>query len=250
MPNHSSTLADRSVAVIMPAAGSGSRFGQARNKLFATIAGEALWVHSARRLRSHRAVGRIILPVADRDRSVFQNDFCKTIEHLGIEVVLGGKERYESVQLGIQSLGEDSSARWIAVHDAARPLVRHEDLERVFQAAAQNDAAILVTPVTGTLRRELPRRELAKDRERGRTETVDRRHLFLALTPQVFSVGLLKLAYSKHNGRPATDDAELVERLGHSIKLVIGASDNLKITYPHDLRIAEAILESQSTDPV
>ena len=90
--------------------------------------------------------------------------------------------------------------------------------------------------MTGTVRRQ----------NHGQTETIDRRHLFVALTPQVFELGLLKKAYKNHNGRPATDDAELVERLGHPIELIVGASDNLKITYPHDRLVAEAILKSQS----
>ena len=78
--------------------------------------------------------------------------------------------------------------------------------------------------------------------------TVDRTELWLALTPQVFRVGLLTEAYRKHNGRPATDDAQLVERMGHDVALVAGSADNLKITYPEDLMIAEAILARQQRD--
>ena len=239
MTTPSPSVPRRSVAAILPAAGSGSRFGESHNKLLAPIAGTAMWVHSARRLRRHPAVGRIIMPIAVEDERVFQDDYCETIRELGIELILGGEERSDSVSAGIQTIEDDKSIRWIAVHDAARPLVRYEDIDRVIQAAAEKDAAILVTPVTGTLRKQrLPQQHST------RTETLDRRHLFTALTPQVFEVGLLKKAYRNHNGRPATDDAELVERLGHPIELVIGASDNLKITYPHDRLVAEAILQS------
>ena len=74
------------------------------------------------------------------------------------------------------------------------------------------------------------------------TETVDRKNLWIAFTPQVFRLGLLEQAYAKHNGCPATDDAQLVERIGGNVQLISGSTDNLKITFPEDLSLAEAIL--------
>ena len=126
----------------------------------------------------------------------------------------------------------------MAIHDAARPLVRPADLAAVFAAAGQTGAAMLATPVPGTLKEGRL--------EGGGCLTVDRRELWLALTPQVFRVGLLKQAYGKHNGRPATDDAQLVERMGHDVTIVQGSADNLKVTYPEDLHVAEAILAMQA----
>ena len=139
-----------------------------------------------------------------------------------------------SVQAAIDSVQESDRVEWAAVHDAARPLVSHQDLDRVFSGALSTGAAILATPVSGTLKKEF-------FDEKG-IETLDRRGVWLALTPQVFRLGLLKHAYSKHNGYPATDDSQLVERLGHKVKLVHGSADNLKVTFPEDLPIAEAIL--------
>ena len=228
------TIANRSVAVVMPAAGNGRRFGRVSNKLFALLDGKPLWLHCAERLRSHAAVGPIIMAIAAVDKDYFAGEHAAQLRELDIRCVDGGAQRSDSVRAALDSLGENN-LQWVAVHDAARPLIRQRDLDAVFAAASVSGAAILATPVAGTVKRDLGER----------TETVDRRHLFIALTPQVFEAGLLQNAYAKHNGRPATDDAELVERLGYAVTLVQGASDNLKITYPEDLIVAEAILRSQ-----
>ncbi len=222
----------------MPAAGSGQRFGSSRNKLFATLGGKPLWFRSAERLASSPLVGRIVMPVSETDRSAFGSEFADLVASLGIEIVAGGAARYDSVRAGLDALADDPDVRWIAVHDAARPLVSDGDLAAVFAMASQSDAAILAAPVPGTIRREIRVSDGTM-----RTQTVDRRDLYVALTPQVFAAGLLRRAYEKHNGRPATDDAELVERIGHPVSLVRGRSDNLKITYPEDLAVAQAIYD-------
>ncbi len=227
-------LGDGSVVAVFPAAGSGQRFGAAKNKLFSSLAGEPLWLHSLRRIGSRREVGRVIVAVAARDLSDFRDQLAASNISLAVEFVIGGTERMDSVQIALDSVSEDSGVQWVAVHDAARPLVSDEDLDRIFSAVQETGAALLATPVSGTLKREMG--------EGNQIETVDRRRIWVALTPQVFRLGLLKLAYSKHNGCPATDDAQLVERLGHEVQLVHGSADNLKITFPEDLSIAEAIL--------
>ena len=226
------------IAAILPAAGSGQRFGAVTNKLFAKLAGQPLWYHAAARVAASDLVGRVVLAISETDEPVFQSRYAPLIEQLGIELVRGGIERTDSVQAGLDRVASDSGIGLVAIHDAARPLVRPADLAAVFAAAGQTGAAMLATPVPGTLKR-------------GRLEgrgclTVDRRELWLALTPQVFRVGLLKQAYGKHNGRPATDDAQLVERMGHDVTIVQGSADNLKVTYPDDLHVAEAILAMQA----
>lgn len=231
-----------SVAVVMPAAGSGNRFGAARNKLFATLGGDPIWFRSAMRMRSSPLVGRIVMPVSDADRPSFDGDFASLVDAAQIEIVTGGAERSDSVRAGIAALDGDDNVRWIAVHDAARPLVSDGDLAAVFAIASQTGAAILAMPVPGTIKRSV---EVFG--RPARTETVDRRDLYVALTPQVFDAALLRTAYQKHNGRPATDDAELVERTGHAVAIVRGSGDNLKITYPEDLAIAQAILDRTNT---
>lgn len=176
------------------------------------------------------------MPIAAADRPMFKNEFAELVRQLNIELVDGGWERTDSVQRGLDRLADDDSIQLIAVHDAARPLVSEADLHVVFTVAAQSDAAILAAPVSGTIKRVVGDSEC---------ETVDRRDLWTALTPQVFRPDLLRLAYQKHRGRPATDDAELVERIGHGVSIVKGSADNIKITHPEDLLLAEAILTRQ-----
>ena len=226
------------VAVILPAAGSGRRFGGEENKLFTRLGNDAVWVLSAARLRSHGRVARIVMPVSRADRPRFENEFAAPIARLNIELVDGGAERTDSVQCGVRHVTDDLSIELIAIHDAARPLVRTEDLDSVFAKADQTGAAILATPVTATVKQTLDAGASCR--------TVDRSTLWLAQTPQVFRVSVLKDAYAKHRGRPATDDAELVQRIGVDVALVAGSEDNIKITHPRDLVVAEAILKSQN----
>ncbi len=226
------------IAAILPAAGSGQRFGQQQNKLFSLLAGKPLWWHSASRLRARSEVGPIVMAIAEADREIFQTKFASLIDELEIQLVDGGAQRTDSVKAGLDAIAENEKVRCVAIHDAARPLVNDSDLAAVFATAWQTGAAILASPAPGTMKRGL-------DGE-SRSETVDRRDLWIALTPQVFRVGLLKQAYEKHNGRPATDDAQLVERIGHDVALVRGSAENLKITFPEDLQIAEAILARQT----
>lgn len=236
--SESSSPPARSIAAVLPAAGSGQRFGADRNKLFAQLAGQPLWFHSASRLRARPEIGRIVLAISETDRPDFEGRFAPLVEQLDIELVPGGAARTDSVQAGLEVVANDDAIELVAIHDAARPLVSEADLIAAFERARQVGAAILATPVPGTVKRDLG--------EMQRSETVDRRDLWIALTPQVFRLGLLKEAYQKHNGRPATDDAQLVERIGHDVALVPGSADNLKITYPEDLLVAEAILARQA----
>lgn len=221
----------RQVAAIVVAAGRGHRFGSSENKVLLPLGGIPIWVRAIEALRSSPWIGSIVLVVQPRDRAAIE---AKASE-LGAAVVDGGKERFESVRAGLHWLttAKDRSG-WIAVHDAARPLVSRHDVDAVITAAVNHHAAVLATPVRATLKR-------GRDDGRGAT-TVDRTDLWEALTPQVFSADILHNAYDRHRGRPATDDAELVERAGIPVCLVPGSAENLKITCAEDLQIAEAIL--------
>lgn len=229
-----------SIAAIIPAAGSGSRFGSIQNKLFALLAGEPLWVHSVRRIRACPEVARVIMPISAADQEAFSTRYASLIQQFEVELIHGGAERTDSVQNGLAAVGDDSTIQLVAVHDAARPLVHQRDLQRVFAAAHRTGAALLATPATGTIKRSVANDDTD-------CVTVDRRDLWIALTPQTFKIELLQTAYQRYCGRPATDDAELVERCGHPVCLVAGRADNLKITVPEDLNIAEAILAATAT---
>ncbi len=231
---------NRSIAVIIPAAGSGRRFGSSHNKLFATLAGKPMWLHSVEKLIARPEVACVILAVSAEDEAQFNEQLHAFAIAGKVRVCLGGDQRSDSVAAALASLDDDESIRFVAVHDAARPLVKPVDLSAVFDAAATSGAAILASPVTGTVK---------KRHSESQTTTVDRRELWIALTPQVFRIDLLRSAYARHRGRPATDDAELVERSGHPVAIVPGSADNLKITFPEDLAIAEAILKQHDQSP-
>lgn len=231
---HPTQLATGCIAAVLPAAGSGQRFGSDRNKLFAMLSGKPIWFHAASRLAARPEVGRIVMAISEQDEADFRGPFAELVNELRIELVRGGDQRSDSVRAGLDAVADDKSIEFIAIHDAARPLVRDADLAAVFAKAAETGAAILAAPITATLKRVL--------NDGNASLTVDRSELYSALTPQVFRVDVLRRAYDRHRGRPATDDAQLVERIGHPVALVHGSADNIKITHPEDLRIAEAIL--------
>ncbi len=232
------TASSNDVAVILPAAGSGQRFGAGENKLFASLSGMPIWLHSARAMRAHARVRRVLMPVSKSDRPRFEAQFATELRNLRIELLDGGAARTDSVWSGVRQVEDDSSIELVAIHDAARPLVKADDLDAVFRKASATGAAILATPVSATVKQTFDAGVSCR--------TIDRSTLWLAQTPQVFRRCILKTAYQKHRGRPATDDAELVSRIGIDVALVRGSEDNIKITHPHDLLVAEAILSSRT----
>jgi 2-C-methyl-D-erythritol 4-phosphate cytidylyltransferase len=220
-------------AVILPAAGQSSRFrDQHYKKPFAPLDGRPVWMYAAEKFASRPDVVQTILIIAPDDREHFTEKFGGNAAILGIQVVDGGAERYDSVTRALERVAPD--ADFIAVHDAARPCIANEWIDAVFAAAAQTGAAILATPVTGTLKRA---------KQQTIAETISREQLWEAQTPQVFRRQLLIDAYARRGQQPATDDAQLVERLGQPVTLVPGSPLNIKITTREDLRIAGAFLK-------
>jgi len=222
-------------AVIMPAAGASSRFNDKNyKKPFAPLADRAVWLHSAEKFLHRKDVVQLIVVISPEDREYFEFKFSANVAILGIDVVDGGKERSDSVENALARLKPE--ADFIAVHDAARPCIADEWITRVFEAAEQGGAAILALPVSGTLKR-------VKDGSKIE-ETVPREALWEAQTPQAFRRALLLEAYGRRVGFQATDDAQLVERLGKPVTVVRGSPINLKISTKEDLRLAEQALRA------
>ena len=222
-------------AVILPAAGKSSRFrDQHYKKPFAPLDGRPVWMHAADRFANRKDVVPTILIIAPEDREHFSEKFAGNAALMGIEVVDGGAERSDSVAKALERV--NSEAEFIAVHDAARPCIANEWIDAVFAAAIKTGAAILAVPVTGTLKRAAADQTIA--------ETLARDHLWEAQTPQVFRRQLLIDAYARRGQQPATDDAQLVERLGQKVTLVPGSPMNVKITTKEDLRIAALLLKA------
>ncbi len=222
-------------AVILPAAGKSSRFkDQHYKKPFAPLDNRAVWLHSAERFINRDDVKQLIVVIAPEDREEFQAKFAANTAILGIDVVEGGQQRSDSVAKALARVRPDID--FIAVHDAARPCLANEWIDQVFAAAETCGAAILAIPVRGTLKR--------LGRDSVIAETVERQDLWEAQTPQVFRRQLLLDAYAQRGDLAATDDAQLVERLGHPVTVVPGSPINLKITTREDLRLAQHALKS------
>jgi 2-C-methyl-D-erythritol 4-phosphate cytidylyltransferase len=221
-------------AVILPAAGQSRRFhDKAYKKPFAPLGGRAVWLHSAERFINRADVKQVIVVIAAEDKELFDLKFGANIAILGVQVVIGGAERADSVQKALEQVKE--GIEFVAVHDAARPCLVDPWIDAVFEAAVRDGAAILGTPVNATLKRVDPQKHI--------TATVDRAGLWEAQTPQVFRRELLMQAYAKRGREAVTDDAQLVERLGQQVTVVPCSPLNLKITTRDDLKLAEQVLK-------
>jgi 2-C-methyl-D-erythritol 4-phosphate cytidylyltransferase len=222
-------------AVILPAAGKSSRYHDKHyKKPFAPLEDRAVWLHAAERFLNRNDVKQTILIIAAEDREAFFDKFGANVAILGIDVVDGGAERSDSVANALARV--KATNEFVAVHDAARPCLANEWIDAVFGAAEQTGAAILATPVVGTLKRVGSDRIIQ--------ETMERQNLWEAQTPQVFRRELLLKAYAQPGISNATDDAELVQRLGHPVSIVPGSPINLKITTREDLRFAAHALKA------
>jgi 2-C-methyl-D-erythritol 4-phosphate cytidylyltransferase len=222
-------------AVILPAAGRSSRFkDQSYKKVFAPLANKAVWLYSAERFLARKDVVQTILVISPEDRENFNFKFSANTAILGIEVIDGGEERSDSVEAALARIKPEVD--FVCIHDAARPCLSDIWIQEVFTAAEKSDAAILAIPVAGTLKR------VASDHHI--EETVSRVGLWEAQTPQVFRRTLLMEAYARRDGFQATDDAQLVERIGHSVTVVPGSPINMKITTKEDMRLAEHALKA------
>jgi 2-C-methyl-D-erythritol 4-phosphate cytidylyltransferase len=221
-------------AVILAAAGKSSRFNdQNYKKPFAPLAGKPVWLHSTEKFLARKDVAQLIVVISPEDREHFLQKFGANVAILGFDLVDGGVERADSIQKALERVKPEID--FIAVHDAARPCIADQWISEVFAAAEKSGAAILATPVRGTLKRVA---------NQTTSETVSRDGLWEAQTPQVFKRDLLLKAYAQRGGFVATDDAQLVEKLGQKITIVPGSPINLKITSREDLRFAEHALKA------
>lgn len=224
-----------SVGVILVAAGRSSRFQDANyKKPFAPLAGRPVWLHSAEKFTDREDVKQVVVVVAPEDREAFLEKFGANLAFMGISLAEGGAARADSVRNGLAKL--DPGIDLVAIHDAARPCLASEWIDRVFAAGRKTGAAILATPVVATLKRV--------GHDHVIRETVDRTDLWEAQTPQVFARGLLEQAFAASDGTSFTDEASLIERSGHPVTVVPGSPINLKITSREDLRLAEQALKA------
>ncbi|RLS29700.1 MAG: 2-C-methyl-D-erythritol 4-phosphate cytidylyltransferase [Planctomycetota bacterium] len=221
--------------VILAAAGKSIRFNDPNyKKPFAPLAGRPVWLHSAERFLEREDVKKVVVVISPEDREYFLDKFSANLAFLGITLALGGETRSDSVRSGLEKFGSDIDM--VAIHDAARPCIAMEWIDRVFETGVKTRAAILAIPVAGTLKRVGIDGQIV--------ETIDRSNLWEAQTPQVFARELLVQAYASPLASSATDEAQLIESLGVAVTVVLGSSINLKITSREDLRLAEQAIKA------
>ncbi|MAT16572.1 MAG: 2-C-methyl-D-erythritol 4-phosphate cytidylyltransferase [Planctomyces sp.] len=221
-------------AVILPAAGQSTRCRVKRmKKPFAELKRRPVWVRSAELFVNRDDVAQTIIVISPEDKEWFKEKFRPNLAFMNIDIVDGGAERADSIQNALAHVKSD--IEFVAVHDAARPLMVEEWIDAVFKMAQKTGAAMPAIPVTSTVKRVDEHDEIV--------ETVPRENLWLAQTPQVFRRELLLDAYAKRDGLVATDDAQLVEAIGHKVTIVEGSPMNIKITTGEDFRIATALID-------
>jgi len=223
------------VSAIIVAAGSSRRMGF--DKLFAPLNGEPVLVHSLRAFEATDLAREIILVgradnLTELEALVSARSFAKVAA-----IIPGGARRQDSVRCGLEKVGAE--ADYIAVHDAARPLVRPELIQRIYETAQQHGGAASGVPVVDTLKRA--------DKENVVIAGVEREKLFTVETPQIFRRDLLERAFRAvlEAGVEVTDEISAVEMIGGKVVLVPNDERNFKITYPADLTLAEFVLRQR-----
>ena len=218
--------------IIIVAGGKGLRMGGDLPKQFMLLHGKPVLMHTIERFRAYSDELKIIL-VLPHEQQDYWRQICQkhnfTIEHT---VVDGGQTRFHSSQNGVAAVPDDATGV-IGIHDGVRPFVSEETIARCFEAARQFGAALPVLPVTDTLRRVTD--DGGYNVQRNDYRTVQ--------TPQTFDAQLLKQAFKQPYSDNFTDDASVVEALGHKVTMVDGNRENIKLTTPFDLVVAEALIK-------
>ena len=221
---------------VVPAAGVGSRMGAGFPKQYLSLAGQTLAEHTLNRLLSFAPIHKVVVAVSADD------PWWPTLavsRHPRIQTVAGGDARADSVRNGVAAvLDEGGADAWVLVHDMARPLIRLSDIQSLLDQTGPQ-GAILALPVVDTIKQAAEEQHIAA--------TLDRAHIWRALTPQLFPAQAL-LAALQGDLATITDEASAMERDGWQPGLVAGHSDNIKITVPDDLPLARFYLSRQQGD--
>lgn len=225
---------------VVPAAGQGSRFGSDVPKQYTPLLGRPLVSWTLGALLAEPTVAAVVVALADHDQ---RWPGLEESRHPRVLTCAGGARRELSVAHALAALADRAAdTDWVLVHDAARPCLRHDDLQALFdELGADAVGGLLAVPVSDTLKRA------GREDACAVVETVARDGLWRALTPQMFRFGLLRRALTLciERGRTVTDEASAVECLGLRPRLVRGHADNVKVTNPEDAALAEAILRAR-----
>ena len=226
------------VGLIVPAAGAGKRLGKQIPKPYLTLAGKTVLEHTLEAFTNVKSLGEVIVATSEEYVDKTSEILKRVFPEINTYVVLGGEERQDSIRNALTKISGKTGL--IAVHDAVRPFVELDEINKCIKGATRWGGAILGKPAKNTIKKVNGNLEI--------TETPDRNSLWEAQTPQIFWAALVREAYdyAYHHNMKGFDDSSLVEKIGGKVVLIEGSDKNFKITYPTDLQIAEILLKEQS----
>jgi 2-C-methyl-D-erythritol 4-phosphate cytidylyltransferase len=235
------------IAAIIPAAGLGTRMGADTPKQFLELDGLPLIIFTLRRFAVSAAITEFFIATRADDMVFLESQIAKAALGRPARVIHGGDSRQQSVANALAQV--DPATEIVLVHDAVRPLVTTEQIDRVIAEATTRGAAILGIPAIDTVK-EVKRASLPQDVALI-SATIPRERIVLAQTPQVFSYALLRDAFRKaqQDDFTASDEAALVERTGREVFVVLGSERNIKITRPGDMELAQFYLSQEKRKP-
>lgn len=219
------------LAVVIVAGGKGKRFGSKQPKQFLLLNEKPMFLWSVVAFKKLKQCKQVILVVPKNKIKQMQ----KYKKQYGIDIVCGGKERYDSVRNGLKCIKENIDM--VAVHDGARPLITAKIIKKVFDFAVKYGAAIAASPAKDSIKLSKKGNKIDK--------SVNRKNIWQAQTPQIFKIEILKNVYSKKISNTVTDDSQLVEQTGNPVMLVDTGYENFKVTQPIDFKLAEIILKDR-----
>lgn len=230
-------MTDTSYWAVIPAAGSGLRMGSAKPKQYLPLAGKTVLEWATAPFLSDPRCKAVVIVISSND------EYWPgvALSHSKLRVTQGGRERVHSVLAGLHSLHDAQQDDWVLVHDAARPCLHVDDIEKLISETCNDSVGgILATPLSDTLKLADTGQRIAR--------TIPRVDLWRALTPQMFRIGMLQAALHTaiESGSVVTDESAALEVKGLKPKLVAGRSDNLKITVPDDLPLAASVLMARA----
>jgi 2-C-methyl-D-erythritol 4-phosphate cytidylyltransferase len=223
------------VAAIITAAGEGRRMGREIPKQFLEIQGKPVFLYSLEKFDRCLYVDEIILVINENFMNKVKEDLTKWPLNKPVNIVAGGEKRQDSVANGLDLVSNDVDI--VLIHDGVRPFISIEKIQDIIEAVCDYDAALLAVPEKCTLK---------KVKDGWVEDTIDRKRIWKAQTPQGFRLELLRRAFKKaeEEGYYSTDESSLIERLGCRIRIVQGEDFNFKITSPEDLTMANALIRN------
>jgi len=226
------------VTALVPAAGMGKRMGKAVAKQFLPLGGKPMLAHTLLAFQRSPEIDEIIPILSEEDMETCLRDVIEAFHITKVKtLVVGGKERQDSVYNGIRKLEKDATV--ILVHDGVRPFVTHKMIRECVEFVRKGECVAVGVPLKDTVK-EVDSTGIVR-------QTLERSRLWAIQTPQAFPVKVLRKAYdeSYKNKVYGTDDATLVERSGNKVRVLMGSYENIKITTPEDLILAEEILKGR-----